>query len=353
MPAKHPALAGSLLARRVVAELPMGDLLDSVIRAWRPAPREISAPPSPGLLRDLRRERNLYGDSLWAATTATPEAVQDSPSGAKVRIQRALACNRNLTPDHGKALGQMALEREDASLVLGIVASHQQLAEVLAYDPTVLGILSSREGQPGPILLARRLAHLPAQDLVLAAQSIFVDHVRRPRLGLGAIDVIAAALVRYLEDVSHDRILPAAASLAAVCRMWVPPTLGTYVRRAYTYGITGRLAVDVVSLPGEDILAIADTMDVFPQTFNEVPPDAVRLRLASEFDLDTALDFESTFDSFAASFASWPQSGQRLAARWIARQLRSFSELETFDVLARQWSGSLRDLVAVSRRLEA
>lgn len=352
MPAKHPALSGSLLARRVVAELPSGELLDAVIRAWRPAPRQISAPPSPGLLRVLRRERNLYGDSLWAATTATPEAIADSPNGSRSRIQRALACNRNLSPDQGKDLGQKALERDDASIVLGLVASHQQLAEVLAFDPTVLGLLSTREGQPGPILLARRLAQLSARDLVLAAQAIFVDPVRRPRLGLGAIDVIAAAIVRYLEDVSHDRVCPTAASLAAVCRMWVPPTLGTYVRRAYTYGITGRLALDVVSLPGEDILAIADTMDVFPQTFNEVPPDAVRLRLASEFDLETALDFESTFDSFAVAFASWPKSGQRIAARWIARQLQSFSELETFDVLARQWSGSLRDLVAVSRRLE-
>lgn len=354
MPGVPSNVTLNALTSSVVRSLPSGDCLDRSVVSWRPGVENVTSELSEQALAILNRERNLYGACLQAATTRDQQILKEAARSGKARVRRAAALNPRLTPQDSGHLWLTAGARRDPALAIALLRRNPHLYRLLVGNPEVLALLSARDSLPGPVLLAERLAHMPAARIREISEAMFPGgHTTLTRRRNSEQEVLASAVSLLLQMVVEDELFPPSFSFAAVCQYLALPALGTRLRHNERYEIRGRFAQALAALPGHLVVHVMNVVGLSTETTPHVPSEQFRLRMASLFTLDAALhcsDYRH-HASIAADFEYWCPPGQEETGRYLAGQIGSFEQLDTFRVLSAEWTGTLNDLLAAARAL--
>lgn len=317
----------------VLKALPAGELLDRMIAVYRPRPELIGAAPGDAVLATLRKERNLYAACLEAAT-GDPAAILTRAESSKERVQRALAHNPHLTRTQRNNLARAAATRRSGALAMAVLEGSRQITVTLADNQNLLDLVSVKSGQHAPEAIARNLRHATAAELDVLLRR-FDKAMTQEDAPFRTLLEDAAWTV--LKSVSDCRIRIDVETLCALCRIH-RGGLGhlTLPRPVYT---------QLEKLPGRVVLPLARVFNV-DQYYRDEELDP--LRNAWDHTRTRALVSELGEDEGIRdkrNLSRWSEPAIHDTATVLITKLRELEQLETFEALLPDWSGTLGELI--------
>lgn len=321
----------------VIGALPTGKVLDQVIRVYRPRPEALGAPPTETLLAELNRERNLYGACLLAAN-GDPAGVLKSPNGSKERVQRALAHNPRLSPADRKRLVKLAMSRKSAALGMALIEGSERIVDTLLSHREILDLVSVRAGQQAPGLVANNLRHATLDDLRAAVERIEGGRNGKPETDAVLKNILSDASGDVLACVEQRKITIDVERLAAFCELGKAAYYGNLTLPDAIYqeleNLTGRVLLPITRVFTVDRRRGAAESDPLGDAWQYSPESAAAVELAS------MKGYRSRQDTRGWSLAAIEGTGEILASR-----ITELEQLETFEALLPEWSGTLGELI--------
>ena len=332
----------------VLRYIPAGPLLDNLVLQQRPAPGIIGAMPSPEVFERLARERNLYGASLHAAITPDIESVLSHAYGNKDRVLRALALNSTVPDILRETWLLKSAKKNDIRWGMALLLGAPDIFACLAKNPKIAGKISTRVGQPGPLLLAQRAQKSTASSLDMAGETATQD----------VAYLVKAIFARFRLDISADTYITTLPLVLALCRHL--QGINTDYRRGVAV-MPRYLKQILLTRPGIETFQVLTVFSI-PTDTTEMWP----LHRASDFSSQAVLDSVPTrlqrpnlqmrplrgqarYDGFRVS--EWSQEAQNFLAYTVANHLETLAEVEIFKTLIQEWKGNVSDLLNAAKLL--
>ena len=147
------------------SSLKASPLLDAMVLERLPDPWLVTAPLSSTAQDALLSMSGLRGKKIVAASTKDQLLIEMFINGLSPSVVRVLPYNNNLTATQALALADRAVKNRDGGLVLALVRGRRDLGSILSRQPTILELLSEKDGHPGKDAIARALLLLPLGEL--------------------------------------------------------------------------------------------------------------------------------------------------------------------------------------------
>jgi len=318
--------------------LPSSALLDQMILLYRPRPELIGSEPGATTLETLGRERNLYAASLYAAT-GDPSDVLKRPEANKERVQRAIAHNPRLSRPQRNKLARIAIERRSGALALAIMEGSRQITTTLKENQGLLDLVSTKSGQHAPDAIARNLRHASVTELESLIKHFETRAERRKDAPFRAL--IEDACWTILRDISDGKIRVDVETLCGLCRVYDQGGFGHLHLPRPVYA-------QLEKLPGRIVLPLARVFNVHSYYRDEEPDP---LGNAWEHTRTKALACQLGAESGISdkrNLARWCQPAIEDTAAILVRRLQELEQLQTFEALLPEWSGTLAELLDTS-----
>jgi hypothetical protein len=313
-------------------KIPAGNMLDQAIVFYRPRPELLGSAPGDVLLRTLRCERNLYAACL-DAVTGDPDAILRHPDSKTDRVRRALAYNPRLSESDRSELADMALRTNSAPLVMAILDGTTRITHTLTAHPELLGVVSVRAGQAAPLAVARNLHEATAAD---------IEHLRTKFESFGnradtPLRSVVLEATRILLGELHDgRRTSELHTLSALCSL-VSGVPGWGLR---TLHLPAAAYAQLEELPGRVVLPISSVFSVrCAGDYYASHP----LTNAWDYSESAALDCE-----FENQARRWSDAAVAGTAATLADTFTELDQLQAFESLLPEWTGTLRELLVAA-----
>ena len=337
------------LLSRILLVCPSGDLLDDLVLHYRPKPGEISFLPSESVLTSLGRERNLYAESLRAATTEDVDGFLADRSTIKRPVRRALARNPRLSSDRRLALFREAERAGDPPLVLALLQGAPDVLELLTQRPAGLELLSLRAGQPAPDVLALKARSASPESL---------NHLTASNPTSGMLwALLHTGMPSVAEDLSAERFRASYEYLLELVRLF------EMLRLKHGDTVPQYLGSDLATHPGSEVLAI---LRVFGPPKNHETAVKYREPLLRVGDCTSAAVLAATpIHQIRSAWSyrhgrdrpqgfflqDWCDEALEVVVQGLLADNPSRDRLETFAALLPEWEGPVTDLLLAAKSL--
>jgi hypothetical protein len=316
---------------------------------YRPKPGEISHLPSESVLAALGRERNLYAESLRAATTEDVEGFLAERPTLKRPVRRALARNPRLTLDQRLEMFREAERAGDPPLVLALLQGAPDIFDLLTHCPAGLELISLRAGQPAPDVLALKARSASPESLNRLTASTPTSGMLWALLHTGMPSVA--------EDLSAERFRASYEYLVELVRLF------EVLRLKHGDTVPQYLGSALATHPGSEVLAI---LRVFGPPKNHETAVKYQEPLLRVGDCSPAAVLASTPIHQVRSAWSyrhgrgrpqgfflqdWCDEALEVVLQELLADNPSRGRLETFAALLPEWEGSVADLLLAAKAL--